>query len=296
MLVITHYLYRKFARSAIAAVMTIFLLVTFAAAQEHTRNRQTDPTPPPTTTTKKAKRGPRAIAVVEFMPNGSMRLVPIALWIEGKYYDASQYGASPAPMALEPETVYEAQSLGEPTGTFTITEPKQINGNWAADGNWRPELPMDAKVAAQAAKDAAAKAKMPSKVVLTGDADDGRPVMKRAPGSSGGSDASQPAAPATNTDPDRPVMKKPPPDSSSKPTMGTPDPQPTSGSTTSAKTQTTTADNDPDRPVFKKPATDITLLGHRHRHRFNCDHASGRDVERQRSQSPGAESHQDREA
>ena len=228
--------------------MAIFLLVTFAAAQQHTRNRQTDPAPPPTTTTKKAKRGPRAIAVVEFMPNGAMRLVPIALWIEGRYYDASQYGANPEPMAIEPQTVYEAQSLGEPTGTFTITEPRQVNGNWVADGTWRPELPMDAKIAAQAAK-----AKTPSKVVLTGDADDGRPVLKRAPGSSGESNTSQPA-PASNTDPDRPVMKKPPPDSSSKPTMGTPDTPPASGTTPSAKTQTTTTDKDSDRPVFKRPA------------------------------------------
>ena len=69
-----------------------------------------------------------------------MRLVPIALWIEGHYYDASLYGANPEPMALEPETVYEAQSFGEPTGIFTITEPKQVNGNWVADGTWRPEL------------------------------------------------------------------------------------------------------------------------------------------------------------
>ena len=47
-----------------------------------------------------------------------MRLVPIALWIDGKYYDASLYGANPAPMAIEPQTVYEAQSFGEPTGTI----------------------------------------------------------------------------------------------------------------------------------------------------------------------------------
>ena len=254
MLVITHYLYRKFARSAIAGLLTAFLLVTFAAAQQRQhRDNPSAQTPASTTSTKKAKRGPRAIAVVEFLPNGSMRLVPIALWIDGRYYDASQYGANPAPMALEPQTVYEAQSLGEPTGIFTITEPKQVNGNWVADGTWRPELPMDAKIAAQAAKDAALKAKTPSKVILTGDADDGRPVLKRAPGSSTDSGGSQ-SAPASNSDPDRPVMKKPPPDSSSKPTMGTPDEPPASGSTSAAKTQTSTANNDPDRPVFKRPA------------------------------------------
>ncbi len=268
MLVITHYLYRKFARSAIApwaiaSWLAIFVFLPFAAAQEHTRNRQTDPAPPPTATTKKAKRGPRAIAVVEFMPNGSMRLVPIALWIEGRYYDASLYGANPEPLAIEPETVYEALSLGEPTGTFTITTPQQVNGNWVADGNWRPHSAMDDQLAAEAAKAAALKSKSASSAtIMTGEAEEGRPVLKRAPGSTGDSTSSsqtQPAStsqtqPASTSDPDRPVMKKPAPASSSKPTLGTPDEPPATPPPASAKTQTTVDDNDPDRPVFKKPA------------------------------------------
>ncbi len=255
MLVITHYLYRKFARSAIASWLAIFLFVTFAAAQEHTRNRQTDPAPPPTPSTKKAKRGPRAIAVVEFMPNGSMRLVPVALWIEGRYYDASLYGANPEPLAIEPETVYEALSLGEPTGTFTITTPQQVNGNWVADGNWQPHSAMDDQLAAQAAKAAALKSKSANNsAIMTGEAEEGRPVLKRAPGStadstSGGSQTQ----PAGSSDPDRPVMKKPAPASSSKPTMGTPDEPPASAPPATTKTQTTVDDSDPDRPVFKKP-------------------------------------------
>jgi len=238
-------------RRAIVALFTVFLPFTFAHAQGRQQQRNNPPGQTSTSTAKKAKRGPRAIGVLEFLPNGAMRLVPIALWIEGKYYDASLYGANPEPMAIEPQTVYEAQSLGEPTGTFTITEPKQVNGNWAADGTWRPELPMDAKAAAQAA----AKSKTSGKVVLTGDADDGRPVLKRAPGSSSQDSTQPPAQPTSTIDSDRPVMKKPPPDSSSKPTMGTPDAPPTTGSsTTTTKTQTTTTDNDPDRPVFSRPA------------------------------------------
>jgi hypothetical protein len=230
--------------------MAIFLLVTFTAAQEHTRNRQTDQTPPPTPTVKKAKRGPRAIGVVEFLPGGGMRLVPIALWIEGKYYDASEYGANPAPMALEPETVYEAQSLGEPTGIFTITEPKQVNGNWVADGTWRPHTAMDDQLAAQAAKEAALKAKSAkSAAVMTDTGDDSRPVLKRAPGSSSTSTDSAPPPPAANNDPDRPTMKRPAADSSSKPTMGPMDAPPAN-----AKTQTTVDDGDPDRPVMKRKA------------------------------------------
>ena len=52
-------------------------------------------------------------AVVEFLPGGKARLVPVALWIDDRYYDASLYGANPEPMALEPETVYEATDYGE---------------------------------------------------------------------------------------------------------------------------------------------------------------------------------------
>jgi hypothetical protein len=244
---IPHYLYRKSTRRAIATLLAVFLPLTFAFAQVRAQT---------SSSAKKSKRGPRAIAVVEFLPGGAMRLVPIALWIEGRYYDASLYGASPEPMAIEPQTVYEAQSLGEPTGTFTITEPRQINGSWIADGTWQPHLAMDAKTSAQAAKDAALKAKSgTSRAVLTGDDGDGRPVLKRAPGSgSTAADASRTAptsTPSASTgDSDRPVMKKPATDSSGKPTMGSTDEPP--ATTSSAKTQTVD-DKDPNRPVFKRP-------------------------------------------
>jgi hypothetical protein len=251
---ITHYLYRKSARRAIATLITVFVPFAFALAQgrtQHTDSGQAQPT----FSNKKAKRGPRAIAVVEFLPNGSMRLVPIALWIEGRYYDASLYGANPEPLAIEPETVYEAQSLGEPTGTFTITTPQQVNGAWIADGSWHPHSAMDDQLAAQAAKAAALKSKSASSsAIMTGEAEDGRPVLKRAPGSTGDSTSTSQPAPATNSDPDRPVMKKPAPVSSSKPTMGTPDEPPASAPPASAETQSPVNDNDPDRPVFKKPA------------------------------------------
>jgi hypothetical protein len=242
--------------------MAIFLSVTVALAQEHAQQRGQAPS---TGVVKKAKRGPRAIGVVEFLPGGGMRLVPIALWIEGHYYDASLYGANPEPMAVEPRTVYEAQSLGEPTGTFTITEPKQVNGSWVADGTWQPHLAMDEKMASQAAKDAAKSKDSPSKVVMTGDADSGRPVLKRAPGSAADSTTSGQPAPSTSgqstppattgSDSDKPVMKRPASDSSSKPTMGPTDDAPASSSTTAstAKSQTQVDDHDPNRPVLKRP-------------------------------------------
>lgn len=224
--------------------MAIFLAVTIAPAQDRQQQQRS-----PSTTTKKAKRGPRAIAVVEFLPGGGMRLVPIAIWIDGRYYDASLYSANPAPMAIEPQTVYEAQSLGEPTGTFTITQPRQVDGAWMADGSWRPHLAMDEQLAAKAAKEAANKPKPdPSKSVFTDDAGDGRPVLKRAPGS--GADtagSSQPSQTTTPSDPDRPTMKRPAGESSSKPADSS-----SGGSTSTAASQTRVDDNDPNRPVMKR--------------------------------------------
>ena len=236
----TIYLYRKSARRAIAGLIAIFLTAAIGSAQQHG----------PSATARKSKRGPRAIAVVEFLPGGGMRLVPIALWIDGKYYDASLYGANPQPMAVEPETVYEAQSLGEPTGTFTITEPRQIKGSWIAEGSWRPHLAMDEQLAARAAKEAANKPKPePSKTIFTDDAGDGRPVLKRAPGSGADSGSStQPSQSTTPTDPDRPTMKRPAGDSSSNPSAGS------SGGTSTSASQTRVDDNDPDRPVMKRPS------------------------------------------
>ena len=168
--------------------------------------------PPRTSSTaKKTKRGPRAIAVLEFLPGGKMRLVPIALWMDGRYYDASLYAANPVPMAVEPETVYEARSFGEPTGTFTIASPMQVNGSWVADGSWRPHLAMDERAAAQAAKDAANKPKgNPSKAVTTGDAESGRPVLKRAPGSGGDSSSGSQPAPSTTSNDSRPANDEAP--------------------------------------------------------------------------------------
>ena len=288
--------------------MAILLSLTFATAQMHTRDRQT-PDTVPTVTAKKAKRGPRAIAVVEFLPNGSTRLVPIALWVEGRYYDASEYGANPAPMALEPETVYEAQSFGEPTGTFTVTSPEQVNGNWVADGNWQPELPMDVQARKKAAKDAAERAKNPpSAVVMTGDADSGKPVLKRAPGSAGDSPSSGQTAPATTTsgnsgassgssstsnDSNRPTLKRPASDSNSKPTLGsTDDPSSSGTTTTTAQNQTQSG------PGFRPADLEAPRIHHgatfsrRQRYWIGVHGVFPHCVERQRSESSNIEPHE----
>jgi len=270
---ISHYLYRKTSNPAIAVLLTILSVASLGGAQirDRTEHRPVEPDQTQATSKKPAKRGPRAIGVIEFLPKGDARLVPIALWLDGKYYDASFYGANPAPMVLEPETLYEAMNYGEPTGWFTVTTPKQVNGNWVADGKWKPETPFDVMQAHQAAKQPKQKPRSPT------DDDSGPPVLRRAPGSGssetpsssqgGGSQPSSGSstapsagnAPKTSSDDtDRPTLKN------SSPSESTASSRPTLGSDTSqANAQAPTTppasspdENDPDRPLLKrgKPA------------------------------------------
>ena len=237
-------------------LLTLGLLVPFCAAQvlqDHTHNQQPLPTNDTKINAKPKKRGPRALAVVEFLPGGKARLVPVALWIDDRYYDASLYGANPEPMALEPETVYEATNYGEPTGLFTIQTAEQVKGNWVAMGQWKPHLEMDEKLAEQ-------KAKQPKLKPKGYDVNSDRPVLKRSgdssassQGSSGSSSTTQsaPSGPSNSSPepPDRPILKKPepPPDATPATTAAassTPSPTPASSASPD--------EGDPNRPVLRR--------------------------------------------
>src|SRR5579862_2188879 len=209
---------------------------------------------------KKSKHGPRAIAVVEFLPGGAARLVPIALWIDDRFYDASLYGANPAPMAVEPDTVYEATNYGEPLGLFTITTPEEMKGNWIAAGKWKPHQALDEKLAAQAAKQPKARPK-------TANPDDERPTLRR-PGSSpssagagsGNSNGSGSASTASSgapspaeEDPNRPTLKKPsePAPVMSSSSSSTSSPAPATADSVSTRAASPD-ENDPNRPVLRR--------------------------------------------
>ena len=250
-----------------------FLLSGFGAAQlrDRTEHKPADQDPSQTQSKKPSKRGPRAIGVIEFLPKGGVRLVPIALWMDGRYYDASFYGANPEPIALEPETMYQAMSYGEPTGWFTVTTARQVNGSWVADGQWKPQSAFDMKLAEQAAK-------QPKKKASSQMSDDsGPPVLRRSPSSgspepesssgnqgnapspSGGS-TSPPSAsnpPPSHDDPDRPTLKDSSPSpstTSSRPTVGSDSSQ--ANAPAPALPTSSSNENDPDRPVLHrgKPA------------------------------------------
>ena len=70
------------------------------------------------------------MGLVQLLPNGKARLVPITILYDGEFYDASAYKASPVPMALESGTVYEGMRTGVSQGLFTVTSALQGNNTW----------------------------------------------------------------------------------------------------------------------------------------------------------------------
>ncbi len=187
--------------------------------------------------TAQQSKGPRAIALVQFT-GGSARLLPIAIMVNGKFYDAGLYHADPRPMALEPGVVYEAQHSGVPAGLFTVGPAEQINGVWDARGEWEPAG------AAQAAK--AAKVEAPKRR----DDEDKPPVLRR-PGSS--------PPQAANPSPEKPA-----------PAPATPPTPSASPAPNSQPASSTSTEDDPNRPVLRrgkqpivseKPSSETKLSG-----------------------------------
>ena len=77
----------------------------------------------------KVSKGPRALGLLQLAANGKAHLIPITIMVDGKFYDAAAYKASPVPMALQPETVYEALRTGISQGIFTISDARNSNDN-----------------------------------------------------------------------------------------------------------------------------------------------------------------------
>ena len=172
----------------------------------------------------------RAIALVELYgtsariakPTGG-RLLPIAILVGDKWYDAATYNATPRPLALDQGTVYEALDNGEPAGFFTIAAARQdrAKGEWFGVGEWK-----SAAEVARAEKLAAAAYRDKTRTL----ADDGPPkIRKPKPGEKTPAASQKPAE-------DHPLVV---------PESGQPAPSPRTSS------QGTTL-SDPDRPTLRR--------------------------------------------
>jgi hypothetical protein len=257
---IRHSLYRS-VRWAVICVLALTLVQ--AGAGQGTR--------------KGKEKTPRALGLLELAPDGKARLIPIAIMVDGKFYDASAYKASPVPLALWSETVYEAERNGVSQGLFTIRGAARAGNNWFAEGKWQP-----------AGSEPSAKPRhTESKPVL--DPDEGPPKLRRpdaqktetpntpapsppapqakapesAPsdaGSAGPTTSTKPTAPspdisenssaANDTDPNRPVLQR-----GKKQTLGSTQPGPQA--TATAKLESPTPGKAADKKSSEKKATQL---------------------------------------
>jgi hypothetical protein len=137
------FLYRRLGSFVIVVLVLCGWAATPSAGQEERpqivpqRNRPQE--------NKKPKNGkePRAVGIVQFSGSSKGTLIPVAILIDGKFYDASAYKADPVPMALESGTVYEAEQTGDPDGLFVVNGAlhSQSAGSahpWVGTGTYLP--------------------------------------------------------------------------------------------------------------------------------------------------------------
>jgi hypothetical protein len=201
-------------------------------------------------------KGPRALGLVQISTKGKARLIPIAIMMDGKFYDAGSYKASPVPMALDFGIVYEAFRAGVSQGIFTISQPGQLNHVWIAEGTWTP-----------AGERVPEKHKKFSAPVVVED-DNGPPVLHRhaGSGSDSDSDSSKDKGKKDQTPPTASTPASPAPGASpsgspaaNAPTAATKSSAPTGTAAPSSSDSSAASDEpieDPNRPRLRRGKPD----------------------------------------
>ncbi|HLV89211.1 MAG TPA: hypothetical protein VKV39_19665 [Candidatus Sulfotelmatobacter sp.] len=102
------------------AAVAIFIGVTLWSGSAVSQEERPQISPGERKVPRKKDAEPRAVGVLRLNSAGKTSLVPIAILVNGKFWDASAYKADPVPMALEPGVVYEAERTGSSQGLFTV--------------------------------------------------------------------------------------------------------------------------------------------------------------------------------
>ena len=214
---------------ALVALLACFGFCAVVVAQEE----RPQITPGERKVARKKDEGPRAVGVLQFAANGKTSLVPVAILISGKFWDATAYKADPIPMALETGTVYEAAKAGNSLGLFTVSsalhsKAANVPSPWIGTGTWLA-----------AGAEAANKALKAEPVPVGIDTGDGPPRLTRNPQAA----ASAPAAPAPSTPPEPtgPSSGDEPP----RLTKGTPAPPPTPSTGSTAPVDSKSSETKP---------------------------------------------------
>jgi hypothetical protein len=139
------FLYRRSGSAVIVILASLIALVPLGAAQGRPQLKRPEDIPQekPAEPPKKKVKGPRAVGLLQLSSNGKGTLIPIAILVDGKFYDASAYKADPVPMALDSGTVYEVEQSGDSQGLFTVSgalhsqSPGSANP-WVGAGSYLP--------------------------------------------------------------------------------------------------------------------------------------------------------------
>jgi hypothetical protein len=196
----------------------------------------------------------RAIGVYEWTgdmtkPTAS-RLIPVSIFIEGKFEDAGVYVSRPVPFALLTGNVYELQAAGIDRGFLDLAYARHVqtadgafDDGWFGYGSVKP-LPAAKKTATL----------RPSKTMPVLTSSKSSSTDSNHPASKSDSSASTGASTTSSDDPDKPTMKR-------RPSGSTGDTTTTSSGSTSGSTTTdagatkgtgSTSSDDPDRPTMKR--------------------------------------------
>ncbi|MGC2449961.1 MAG: hypothetical protein WA477_20095, partial [Candidatus Sulfotelmatobacter sp.] len=154
------------------------LLVVSAGLSQTARAQEDRPEiiPGERRTPRKKDAGPRAVGLIQLGKNGKASIIPLAILINGKFWDASAYKADPVPMALDSGVVYEGERTGNSLGLFTVGSALHSNNPnaampWLGTGVWRPT-----------GTEPAVKVEKAESAPVGIGADDGPPRLTRDPG------------------------------------------------------------------------------------------------------------------
>ena len=138
------------------ASLVLFACAGFFSAAATAQEERPQIIPADRKAAKKKDSSPRALAVLQMSANGKASLVPVAILVNGKFFDATAYKADPIPMALESGNVYEGERTGSSLGLFTVggaLHSNAVNAQapWIGTGVWRPHgaEPVDKELKAE---------------------------------------------------------------------------------------------------------------------------------------------------
>jgi hypothetical protein len=197
---------------------------------------------------RKKDAEPRAVALLQLTSNGKASLLPIAILINGKFWDASAYKATPVPMALESGIIYEAERSGSSQGLFTVNSALHSNAPnaqspWIGTGSWVPAGTEKPKTSLQAEAAPVGLDTSEGPPRLTKNPSKETPAASTAPAST--STPAPSSQPSSGDEPPR--LSKPAAPPASTPPASTPNPAPPRGGAPGAP-------QSEDKPGDAKPA------------------------------------------